>query len=392
MKAAFCRELIFNLSETLCSYIIHSERKDENYMSKTTICLRIRPLRKWADVAAATEHGRRARKTEHVERSRSHLNEHYVFSPDTSQLERSLTPADIALCLRSRATSLGARWHKSAIVATEVMFIASRAFFTRRDGSIDREVAQHWSVACMRAWERLFPGQTVAARLDLDETTPHLSLFFLPLHERQYRSLSRALKEPEVGKLKVSHNKVFGDAKGPYVLGMLQSWLAAEMQAVGFDLSRGYSVDETGNSNKTPAAGRRALVAARQLAEEIEESARADAVARIEETELRINRRLTEVQAQVVEAKQKIEARHDKNQRNADKLRLYRQELVEGFEELSRERAELLRQVRTLDRVMHDIARQLGVEATGSFQTRLKTISHALEESRSGGGPAYRPS
>ena len=328
---------------------------------------------------------------EHVDIARSHMNVHYVFVPSRGRLEKSNTPADITLCLRDRASSLGARWHKSAIVATEVMFIASQSFFSRGDGSIDLELARDWSDACMRAWERLFPGQTVAGRLDLDEMTPHLSLFFLPLHERKYRSQSRNLMEPEAGKLKISHNKVFGDAKGPYVLSLLQDWLAAEMQAVGFDLARGRRVDETGNSNKTPAAGRRALAAVRQLAEDIEEKALSEAAARMDETELRINRRLTEIQTSVTGARQKILAGHAKNQRNADQLRLYRQELLKGFEELNRDRAELLAQIRTLDRVMHDVARQLGVEATGSFQMRLKTISDALEESRSGGGPAYRP-
>ena len=147
-------------------------------MTKPMICLRVKPLRKWADVATATQHGRRGRRMEHVDAARSHMNVHYVFVPSRGRLEKSNAPADITLCLRDRASSLGARWHKSAIVATEVMFIASRSFFSRGDGSIDLQLAQDWSDACMRAWERLFPGQTVAGRLDLDETTPHLSLFF----------------------------------------------------------------------------------------------------------------------------------------------------------------------------------------------------------------------
>nr|WP_254216571.1 plasmid recombination protein [Tabrizicola sp. TH137] len=356
------------------------------------ICLRVRPLRKWADVAAATEHGRRVRKAAHIDLTRSQMNEHYVFDPDAVQLERCETPADITRCLRARAGELGAKWHKSAIVATEIMFIASKSFFTRSDGTVDTALANDWSDACLRAWERLFPGQSVAARLDLDETTPHLSVFFLPLHERRYRSQSRVLRQPERTRLKVSHNKAFGDVKGPDILAMLQSWLAAEMQAAGFDLVRGQRVDETGNGNKTPAAGRRALAAARQLAEDIEEDALAKAAERFEDTELRINQRLREVQAQVVDAKQKIMARHEKNQKNADELRRFRQELVRGFEDLQRDREELLDQIRILDRVMRDIARQLGVEATGSFQKRLRAISEALEDRQSGGGPAYRPS
>lgn len=165
-------------------------------MSKHFIALRVRPLRKWSDVAAASEHGKRIRNVGHVDLSRSHLNLHWTVDPKTGRLQPVDQPADIARCLRTRAGQLGARWHKTAIVGTEIMFITSPDFFKAGDGSTDQARAAIWAEACLEAWQGLFPGQSVAARLDLDETTPHLSVCFLPLHERRYRSATRALKEP----------------------------------------------------------------------------------------------------------------------------------------------------------------------------------------------------
>lgn len=360
-------------------------------MSKPKIALRIRPLKKWADVAAATEHGQRIRNVEHVDLGRSHLNHHWNFDSDRGQLQPTDQPADITRCLRMRAEQLGARWHKSAIVGTEVMFIASPEFFQTTDGTCDHGRARSWAEACLRAWGGLFPGQSVAARLDLDETTPHLSIFFLPLHERRYRSTARALKQPQATQLKVSHNKTFGEAKGPEVLAMLQTWIADEMRLAGFDLQRGLRVDETGMTNKTPSAGRRAVAAARHLAAEIEELAREEAENSRLVAEQEIGKRLVEVRGQVDVAREKILTERAKNKERAATIK-------QAWADLEAERAtvrqasdDLLKRIRVLDRVMHQVARELEIETTGSFWKRLKAISEAIEDRRGGGGPAYRP-
>lgn len=360
-------------------------------MGKHFIALRIRPLKKWADVAAATEHGQRIRNVTHVDASRSSLNVHWTHDLAAGGLAPVDAPADIAACLRKRADQLGARWHKTAIVATEIMFIASPGFFLSDGSTMDRARAQRWAEACIDAWEGLFPGQSVAARLDLDETTPHLSVFFLPLHEREYRSAARALKELKATSLKVSHNKTFGEAKGPYILSMLQSWIADEMQLAGFDLHRGLRIDETGATNKTPAAGRRAVEAARQLAAEIEELARQEAENNRATTEQEIGQRLAHVRDQIDAARGKIVSARTRNREEAEAIK-------EAWGEIEKERAELrqanddlLRRIQVLDKVMHEVARDLEVKVTGSFWERLKAIRDALEDRRSGGGPAYRP-
>ena len=360
-------------------------------MGKHFIALRIRPLKKWADVAAATEHGQRIRNVAHVDASRSSLNVHWSHDPAVGGLAPVDAPAEIATCLRKRADQLGARWHKTAIVATEILFIASPGFFLSDSGTTDLVRAQCWAEACISAWEGLFPGQSVAARLDLDETTPHLSVFFLPLHSREYRSAARALKEPKATSLKVSHNKTFGEAKEPVILSMLQSWIADEMQLAGFDLHRGHRVEETGATNKTPAAGRRAVEAARQHAAEIEELARQDAEISKASTEQEIGQRLAHVRDQIDAARGKIVSARTRNREEAEAIK-------EAWGEIEKERAELrqanddlLKRIQVLDKVMHQIARDLEVEVTGSFWKRLKAISDALEDRRSGGGPAYRP-
>jgi hypothetical protein len=115
-------------------------------MSKHFIALRLRPLKKWSDVAAATEHGQRIRNVPHVDLSRSHLNVHWVHDANAGCLVRTDAPADISACLRRRANQIGARWHKTAIVGTEVMFIASPDFFQRSDGGC--EATQTRSSVC----------------------------------------------------------------------------------------------------------------------------------------------------------------------------------------------------------------------------------------------------
>lgn len=360
-------------------------------MSKPKIAVRVQPLRKWADVGAATQHGQRIRSLEHVDKTRSALNVHYQVCPKSGRLKRSKVPADITACLRRRADALGASWHKGAIVGTEVMFIASPEFFATRQGSIDLALARRWADACIDAWEGLFPGQSVAARLDLDETSPHLSIFFLPLHERHYRSSARPLKNPDGAHLKVSHNKTFGEAKGPEILAMLQSWVAAAMQAAGFDLERGLRVDETGAQHKTPAAGRNAVAAARELAQQIEELAREEAARRHEESELAIQKRLDAVNVQIAEAGQRMRDQHRKTLDAAERLKRSQEELEAERVQLQREREDLLTRIQTLDHVMHIVARELDVEVTGSFWHRLRAIVDALADRRSGGGPAFRP-
>lgn len=360
-------------------------------MGKHFIALRVRPLKKWADVAATTEHGQRIRNVAHVDLTRSDLNVHWSYDQAAGGLVPVDAPADIAACLRKRANQIGARWHKTAIVATEIMFIASPGFFLNKDGATDFARAQRWAEACMGAWEGLFPGQSVAARLDLDETTPHFSVFFLPLHQRHYCSATRALKEPKATSLKVSHNKTFGEAKGPMILSMLQSWIADEMQIAGFDLHRGHRVDETGATNKTPAAGRRALEAARQLAAEIEELARQEAESTRASGEQEIGQRLVKVRDQVDAARGKIVSARDRNREEAEAIKEAWVEIEERRAELRQASDDLLKRIQVLDKVMHHIARDLEVEVTGSFWKRLKAISDAIEDRRSGGGPAYRP-
>lgn len=360
-------------------------------MSKQMIALRVRSLKKWADVAAATEHGQRIRNVAHVDLSLSYLNVHWTHDPEAGCLGRSDAPADITECLRKRAHQLGARWHKTAIVGTEIMFIASPGFFFTADGKCDHARAHRWAEACLAAWEDLFPGQSVAARLDLDETTPHLSVFFLPLHERGYRSATRTLKEPKATQLKVSHNKTFGEAKGPEILSMLQSWIADAMQTAGFDLHRGLRVDETGTTNKTPAAGRRAVAAARQLAAEIEELAQEEAETSKALAEQEIGRRLVEVRGQVDVAREKILAARARNGAQAEGIKQAWAELEKERAEVRQSSDDLLKRIRVLDQVMHQIARELDIDATGSFWKRLKAISETIEDRRGGGGPAYRP-
>lgn len=213
-------------------------------MSKTQYsCVRINKIRTAADARNATRHGRRVRgafNKSAVDLERTHLNVHWRFDPDVYELEEVDECPDYREELEKRREQLKAKRPKNGVFGTEMMFIASRAVFKEHD-------PKDWAKACLEIAEKRYPGLCVAARLDMDETTPHLSVFIMPVYEKGYSGEKRKSKrEPRKA---VSHNKVFG---GPADLSLLQDWAADGLKEKGFGVERGVPVGITRATNQRP--------------------------------------------------------------------------------------------------------------------------------------------
>lgn len=230
------------------------------------IAIRVKPLKQWSDVSNATRHGKRADPAKHVNRTRTHLNQHWHSEQDDKGNTNFIVkpePVDIETAFLNLANRRGIKWRKGAIVGTEMLFIASPGFFGPPGPGRD-EKAKQWSMDCLKAVLKKYPGQVAAARLDLDETTPHFSVFMLPTYLKDYAGEER--KSTRKPKRTISHNQVFGT---PEKLSALQDWAAEAMKAAGHRLERGEPKTAKGTDHTTPAEGRRRIQKAEEEAQAI---------------------------------------------------------------------------------------------------------------------------
>ena len=51
------------------------------------IAIRVKPLKQWSDVSNATRHGKREDPAKHVDRVRTHLNQHWPGGPERAYLD-----------------------------------------------------------------------------------------------------------------------------------------------------------------------------------------------------------------------------------------------------------------------------------------------------------------
>lgn len=240
------------------------------------IAVRVKPLKQWSDVSNATRHGAREDPAKHVDRSRTELNMHWRSIPDPKNGQKRLMapqdgPVDIAEAFRDLAEYRKAKWRKGAIVGTEMLFIASPGFFGPPGQQRD-EKARKWAQDCLKAAMKRYPRQIAAARLDLDETTPHFSVFLLPMYQKEYAGKAR--KSTRKPRTTISHNQTFGT---PDKLSALQDWAAEAMQSAGYALERGTPKETRGPDHTTPAEGRRRIQEAEEEAERVRRAAEADA-------------------------------------------------------------------------------------------------------------------
>ena len=255
------------------------------------IAIRIKPLKKWSDVANMSRHGLREDPAKHVNRDLTVQNIHFNFTEiETLRSDRDeiTSHGDFGIVEHTDGKGLniteefehlagrtGAKWRKGAIVGTEFMFLASPAFFVGERGSEERrDHARKWAHDCLHEMRNRYPNQMACARLDLDEKTPHLSVFMLPTYEKTYDGPERQSKRRRAPRRTISHNQTFGT---PESLSALQDWGAEAMKRCGYNLARGKRKQSKGPDHTTPAEGRRLIAEAEVVAEEIRAQARRDA-------------------------------------------------------------------------------------------------------------------
>lgn len=133
-------------------------------------------------------------------------------------------PTDVAACVKASAAARGAKFRKSASLAQEMIFIVSPGFFGK---PADPQKVQLFRDRTLSSVERRWPGATACWRLDLDETTPHLNVWLVPVKEK-------VLKSGSVSR----HVSVKDDFSGHRrQLSELQDWYAEQMADLG--ISRG---------------------------------------------------------------------------------------------------------------------------------------------------------
>lgn len=211
------------------------------FKKKNYISVRVKKIRTATDAQNAARHGARAKgsfKTSAVDLERSHLNGHWRFDPDGVDFVEVGDCPDYWDELEKCRKGMKAKGRKNGAVGSEMMFTASPAFFKDRSGAIDDDKARKWAKACLTLAKERYGAKCVAARLDMDETTPHLSVFILPTYEKSYAGQKR--KSTRAPRRTVSHNKVFG---GPDDHRLLQDWAADGLQLQGFNLHRGIPVE-----------------------------------------------------------------------------------------------------------------------------------------------------
>ena len=340
------------------------------------IAIRVKPLKRWADVSNMTRHGKREDPSRHVNRGHTHQNIHFSFVEIEHQTDErgtvtqhgdfgifehdGLNGLDIGEQFQNLAEESGASWRKNAIVGTEMLFIASPGFFKGERGSEERrDHARDWARDCISELRRKYPGQLACARLDLDETTPHLSVFMLPMYEKAYKATKRTVKRKRAPRRTISHNQVFGT---PESLSELQDWAAAAMKRRGHQLERGERKENKGPDHKTPEAGRQLIAAAEQAAQDTLREAESAAQSLRDEAERKANRMLEAAEKASQEAFE-------------DAKRMRSQATPARFRKLEQENAELKKVNQSLNDFVDSIRNTLSAALGDRWEALKKKIN-----------------
>jgi hypothetical protein len=191
--------------------------------------LRVTPLKSWSQVSAMSRHGRRiGSDMDHIDRDRSSMNRAGSDWPCDA--------GDLRTCMQTVMEHHGAKLRKGAPVGSHVLLSASAAYFRPHDpgamGTWDPERVETWLSANLAWANRRWPSQIAAWRLDLDEATPHLDLFLVPIHHWKTRGGKTVCQ--------VSHRNAFAASRRSFT--MLQDEYAKQMEPLGLKRGRPRSV------------------------------------------------------------------------------------------------------------------------------------------------------
>lgn len=193
--------------------------------------LRIKRLKSKADLDGATRHGKRQDTGTHFDPERTQFNEHYGAFLNAS-------PVDWADMVESALERRGAVARHGATVAAEFFVGASPEFFAPRawEPHFNMDRVRQFADTVLDAFYERFGDLVVAARLDLDEATPHMAICVVPLYDKVTKNKTQPT---------VSYRKVFGgnsrlEARDNLI--ELQDWFAEKMAPLGLVRGRSKAV------------------------------------------------------------------------------------------------------------------------------------------------------
>ncbi len=183
-------------------------------MSPLTI-LRIEKLKTFGNVAGSDDHVTRNRETPNADPTKENVP--LIGGEDSRSLEE---------IVKQKISTLKHRPRKDAVLCTEMFLSASPEYFRPGDPSLSGQwsdsLMQQWAIASRDWLSQNYGSKCVRAELHLDESTPHIHAYIVPLNEKTGR---------------VSHDAMFGGrgGQGRIKLSKLQDSYAAALAPLGIE-------------------------------------------------------------------------------------------------------------------------------------------------------------
>ncbi|WP_375512780.1 MobV family relaxase [uncultured Nostoc sp.] len=183
-------------------------------MSPLTI-LRIEKLKTFGNVAGSDDHVTRNRETPNADPTKENVR--LIGGEDSRALEE---------IVKEKISTLLHRPRKDAVLCTEMFLSASPEYFRPGDpsqsGQWSDSLMQQWAIASRDWLAQNYRSKCVRAELHLDESTPHIHAYIVPLNDKTGR---------------VSHDAMFGGrgGQGRIKLSKLQDSYAAALAPLGIE-------------------------------------------------------------------------------------------------------------------------------------------------------------
>lgn len=183
-------------------------------MSPLTI-LRIEKLKTFGNVAGSDDHVLRNRETPNADPTRN--NRRLIGGEDSRPLEE---------IVKEKISTLKHLPRKDAVLCTSMFLSASPEYFRPKNPSLSGQwsdsLMQQWAIASRDWLAQNYGSKCVRAELHLDESTPHIHAYIVPLNEKTGR---------------LSHDAMFGGrgGQGRIKLSKLQDSYAAALAPLGIE-------------------------------------------------------------------------------------------------------------------------------------------------------------
>ncbi len=183
-------------------------------MSPLTI-LRIEKLKTFGNVAGSDDHVTRNRETPNADPTKENVR--LIGGEDERALEE---------IVKEKISTLKHRPRHDAVLCTEMFLSASPEYFRPVDpsqsGQWSDSLMQQWAIASRDWLDQNYGSKCVRAELHLDESTPHIHAYIVPVNDKTGR---------------VSHDAMFGGrgGQGRIKLSKLQDSYAAALAPLGIE-------------------------------------------------------------------------------------------------------------------------------------------------------------